>query len=70
MFGDPLFYLCRVTSSSNVCCLWCYKQFAATIILGFRHEVDENCALLGYYTTSRTQKRAVPYVQMQFLVFV
>lgn len=25
---------------------------------------------MGYYVTSRTQKRAVPYVQMEFLVFV
>jgi hypothetical protein len=22
------------------------------VILGFRHKVDENCALLGYYTAS------------------
>jgi len=59
-----------VTSSSNVCSLWSYKQCAAATILGFRHKVDKNCTLLGYYAASRTQKRAVPYVQMQFLVFI
>ena len=29
-----------------------YKPMSKSVISGFRREVDENCALLGYYAAS------------------